>query len=69
MDTQVKEWLEQDFGLKVTHMEDINAAKDSIKNLYSEAHPDIFLDTEGDRQGWTRVWLSGKIKKLLEVEQ
>lgn len=66
MDTQIKEFIKQDFGLSVANMADVNQAKDMIKSLYAESHPDIFLAGKGDRQGWTRVWLSSKIKRLLE---
>jgi hypothetical protein len=36
--------------------------------MYSERYPEIFLDNEIDRQGWVRVWLTDKIKKMLEAE-
>lgn len=66
MDAQVKEWLKQDFGLEVARMSDLSVAKNCIKDMYAKSHPDIFLSGESDRQGWTRVWLSNKIKTLLE---
>ena len=66
LDAQVKAWLKQDFDFEVTTMEDVYAAKDLIKKLYAEVYPDVYLPGVGDRQGWTRVWLTEKIKKLLE---
>ena len=68
MDAQIKEWLKQDFGFEVVYMDDIYEAKEYIKKLYAEAYPEIYIDNEGDHQGWARVWLTGKINKLLEVE-
>lgn len=68
MDVQIKEWLKQDFNLEVVHMTDLAKAKDCIKQLYAKTYPEVFLDTEGDRQGWARVWLTEKIKTLLEVK-
>jgi hypothetical protein len=47
-------------------MDDIYEAKEYIKKLYSETYPEVYLHGEGDRQGWTRVWLTDKIKRLLE---
>ena len=66
MDVQVKDWIKQDFGFEVTHMEDIQKAKDAIKEKYSQMYPQVFLGSESDRQGWARVWLTEKITKLLE---
>lgn len=66
MDAQIKEWLKQDFGFTIEYMDDIYEAKEYIKKLYSKAYPDVYLPGEGDRQGWTRVWLTDKIKRLLE---
>ena len=66
LDSQVKAWLKLDFGLEVSHMDDIRVAKESIKKLYAEVYPEVYLDNDGDRQGWARVWLSEKIKKALE---
>lgn len=68
MDSQVKAWLKLDFGLDATCMDDIRAAKERIKELYAEVYPDVYLANAGDRQGWTRVWLSEKIKHMLEAE-
>lgn len=69
MDSIVKEWIKQDFGLEVVRMNDIYQAKDLIKDLYAKSHPDIFISGQGDHQGWTRVWLVDKIKLLLEVSE
>lgn len=66
MDAQIKAWLKQDFDFEITHMEDIYEAKEHIKKMYAKAYPDVFLNSEGDRQGWTRVWLTTKITQLLE---
>ena len=66
MDAQVKEWLKHDFNLDVEDMEDVYKAKDCIKQIYAEAYPEVYLHGEGDRQGWTRVWLTAKINRLLE---
>lgn len=67
MDAQIKEWLKQDFNFEVVYMEDIYEAKEHIKKRYAELYPEVFLSNDGDRQGWTRVWLTDKIKRLLEV--
>ena len=66
LDAQIKEWLKQDFSFEVEYMDDIYEAKEYIKKLYSEVYPEVYLDGEGDRQGWTRVWLTNKLKTLLE---
>ena len=66
MDAQLKQFIKQDFGLDVVTMADMVQAKEYIKRLYAEKHPDLFLSGKGDRQGWTRVWLADKIRTLLE---
>lgn len=66
LDAQIKVWLKQDFNFDVANMEDIYEAKELIKKLYAEVYPDVYLPGGGDRQGWTRVWLTGKINKWLE---
>ena len=68
MDAQIKAWIKQDFDMDITHMEDIYTAKEAIRKLYAEVYPDIYVDNQSDRQGWARVWLTGKLKNLLEVE-
>lgn len=67
MDLHLKVWLNEDFGITVTHMEDLSVVKECVKNKYSKEYPNIFLESESDRQGWTRVWLTEKIKQALEV--
>ena len=66
MDTTIKTWIKEDFELEVIRMEDIYEVKERIKKIYGQLHPDIFLEGDSDRQGWTRVWLCAKMKKLLE---
>ena len=67
MDALIKAWLKQDFGFEVVYMEDIYEAKELIKQKYAELYPDVFINNDGDRQGWSRVWLAEKVKNLLEV--
>lgn len=66
LDSYVKLWIQQDFGLELIHLADIYKVKQAIKEVYSKRYPEIFLENEGDRQGWVRVWLVEKIKTLLE---
>ena len=66
LDAQIKAWLKQDFDFEIEYMEDVYEAKEHIKRLYAEVYPEVYLPTEGDRQGWARVWLTAKINKLLE---
>lgn len=68
MDAHIKDWLKQDFGFDVVYMDDIYEAKERIKQLYAKVYPEVFIDNEGDRQGWCRVWLTERVKLLLEVE-
>lgn len=65
MDSQVKTWLKEEFDFEIATIEDVYKAKDLIKQVYATTYPDVYLHTEGDRQGWTRVWLTGKINNML----
>ena len=67
MDSLIKSWVKQDFDFEIVNMEDVYTAKELIKKLYAEMYPEVYLENAGDRQGWTRVWLTNKIKHLLEV--
>ena len=66
MDAQVKQWLLEDFNITLVTLEDLYPAKEQIKKKYAELYKDVFLESESDRQGWTRVWLSEKIRKFVE---
>jgi hypothetical protein len=66
LDSQVKLWINQDFGLDIVHMDDMYKVKQCIKDMYSKRYPEVFLDSDSDRQGWVRVWLTEKIKAMLE---
>lgn len=67
MDSLIKSWVKQDFDFEIVNMEDVYTAKELIKKLYAEVYPEVYLENTGDRQGWTRVWLTNKIKHLMEV--
>lgn len=69
LDANIKGWVKQDFGFEIAHMEDVYKAKEHIKKLYAEVYPEVFLSSDGDRQGWARVWLTEKIKHALEAKQ
>lgn len=66
IDSQLKEWLKQDFDLDIYYLEDVYEAKERIKQKYSVLYPEVFIKNESDRQGWSRVWLTSKITELLE---
>lgn len=68
LDVQIRKWLRDEFGFEVVYMDDIYEAKEFIKRKYAEKYPDIYLDSEGDKQGWTRVWLTDKIQNILEED-
>lgn len=66
LDAEIKEWIKQDFDVEMEYVDDIYEAKERIKDKYSATYPAVFLKSESDRQGWSRVWLTEKINNLLE---
>ena len=66
LDTTIKLWIKRDFGITVVHMNDLYEVKKAIKDKYSKLYPTIYLESESDRQGWIRVWLTENIEALLE---
>ena len=46
---------------------EIEVLKGLVKNFYKRAHPELYIDSPTDRQGWLRVWLTKKIKEELKI--
>lgn len=62
IDSQIKTWALEEFNLKVVYYSDISKLKNKIKRKYKKLYPEIYIESESDRQGWTRVWLTDKIQ-------
>lgn len=62
-------WAKEDFNanLPMSSKNDILVLKHLVKDFYKRAHPELYIDSNTDRQGWMRVWLSKKIKEELRI--
>lgn len=62
-------WAKEDFNaeLSMASTRDIEILKHLIKDFYKRAHPELFISSATDRQGWVRVWLSKKLKEELKI--
>lgn len=62
-------WAHEDFNaqLAMSSKNDIIVLKELVKGFYRRAHPEIFIDSPTDRQGWLRVWLTKKMKEELNI--
>lgn len=62
-------WAKEDFNidLAMSSKNDIRVLKILVKNFYKRAHPELFINSSTDRQGWFRVWLTKKIKEELKI--
>lgn len=67
----IKSWSEKDFKepLLINSLEDIEKLKALIKAHYKKGYPELFYDCKTDRQGWTRVWISSKMREVLLHEK
>lgn len=64
----ISTWFEKDFNktLNMSSYEDLRALKDTLKSYYKDKYPELYRGSETDRQGWTRIWVTEKMKKEIE---
>lgn len=62
-------WVKEDFNidLAMSSKNDIRVLKELVKDFYKRAHPELYIESHTDRQGWLRVWLTKKIKEELKI--
>lgn len=62
-------WVKEDFNvdLAMSSDRDLFIMKELIKDFYKRAHPELYIESSTDRQGWVRVWLSKKMKEELNI--
>lgn len=68
MNLILSRWIEEDFGkvLEINSAEDIATLKSLVKEFYKHKYPDIYRDSNIDRQGWMRLWITSKMKEELK---
>ena len=64
----ITEWYKQDYkaDFKIATQEDLKTLRGMIREHYKTAYPEVVLDGNTDRQGWTRVWITNKMKAEVE---
>ena len=63
----IKDWLYEDLNMTLRTRDDLNYIKNWIKTGYQGLYPELYIDNNRtDRQGWTRVWLTQKMKEMLD---
>lgn len=69
MNDVLSRWAHEDFGveLAMSSKRDIEILKMIVKDFYKRAHPDLYIESSTDRQGWLRVWISRKMKEELGI--
>ncbi len=62
-------WAKEDFNinLPMSSKNDIRVLKELVRDFYKRAHPELYIESNTDRQGWLRVWLTRKIKEELNI--
>lgn len=69
MNDYISRWAKEDFNinLAMSSKNDIRILKNLVKDFYKRAHPELFIESPTDRQGWIRVWLTRKMKEELNI--
>ena len=62
-------WCQEDFrlDLAMASTKDVRILRAAIKDFYKRAYPDVYLNSETDRQGWSRIWVTKKMKEDLGI--
>lgn len=69
MNDVLSRWVKEDFNFEttMTTTRDIIILKQLVKDFYRSAHPELYIESPTDRQGWLRVWLTRKMKEELRI--
>ena len=69
MNATIARWCNEDFcvDLNMSSTTDVIMLREIVKDFYKRAHPDVYIDSKTDRQGWLRVWVTRKIKEELRI--
>ena len=61
-------WCKEDFDvdLPLQTTEELATFRNLIKEQYKTKYPELFRESETDRQGWTRIWVTNKMKESIE---
>ena len=61
-------WCKEDFHIDMSMdtSEDLIALRGLLKGYYKNNYPEIYRDSTTDRQGWTRIWVTEKMRKVVE---
>lgn len=64
----VSEWYRSEFKLRYSlkTLEDLNTLKQTIKEKYSKLYPGIYRESDTDRQGWLRIWITNNMREEIE---
>lgn len=63
----ISAWAKEDFNIELpmTTSKDIEILKILILDKYSSIYPHLIRNSNTDRQGWIRVWISSHMEKEL----
>lgn len=61
----VARWAKEDFNveLAMTTSKDIQILRELVLDKYKSAYPHLMRQTDTDRQGWMRVWVSNHMER------
>ena len=64
----ISKWVKQDFNYdtSMSYRNDIFILRQLIRENYKIAYPELVIDSETDRQGWLRVWLTKHMKQEID---
>lgn len=64
----VSKWAKEDFNIDIamTTAKDIGILRELVLDKYKNAYPHLIRQTDTDRQGWIRVWVSNHMERDLQ---
>lgn len=62
----IAQWAYNEFNLmEIDTPEGMSALKEAIKNKYRERYPELYVESNTDKQGWLRVWYTENMEREL----
>lgn len=67
LDTWIRIWAKEDFGYdKMEDYVHLEQLKKAVKLKFKIEFPEVYVDSDSDRQGWLRIWLSRHMREEIK---
>ena len=64
----LSKWCQEDLHTEnpVITQEQLNELKQGVRDMYKSIYPELYRETDVDRQGWMRTWITKKMKETID---